>query len=309
MYCQVQVNTKEQLQVEQSARATRQPDAIVIDGCASLWVVHWPSQGSVQDLVTNFVKYVKGKLNVGTRVHVIFDRYCEYSIKSGTRCSRKAQVSRDHQLCLSFPLPPQQVALNVTKKQQQKKLIDMICDEFVSTVELLNLSNSLVVTGKIPIPTEVCNGLQILRPDFKTMHEEADVIIPHQVVYLASLGCCSIKVISDDTDVFVLLVHYYAEKNFTSTMEPASQGHSSANIGSTFAKHRSIAPQLLSAHALSGFDTVASYFGIGKIKVVKVLVEGNRLNHLGNLSANQKDVLYELTPFDAECYGQKYEAC
>ena len=74
----------------------------------------------------------------------------------------------------------------------------MICDELVSTLELLNLPNSLVVTGKILIPTEVCNGLQILRPDLKTMHKEADVIIPHQVVYLASLGCCSVKVISDD---------------------------------------------------------------------------------------------------------------
>ena len=83
----------------------------------------------------------------------------------------------------------------------------MICDELVSTVELLNLSNSLIVTGKIPISTEVCNGLQILRPDLRTMHEEADVINPHQVVYLACLGCCSIKVISDDMDIFVLLVH------------------------------------------------------------------------------------------------------
>ena len=90
-----------------------QSDAIVIDGCAILWV--WPSKGSVEDLVTNFVKYVKGKLKGGTRVHIIFDRYCEYSIKSGTRCSRKAQVSREHQLCLSSPLPPQQVALTVTK--------------------------------------------------------------------------------------------------------------------------------------------------------------------------------------------------
>ena len=67
-----------------------------------------------------------------------------------------------------------------------------------------------MVTGKIPIPTEVCNGLQIPRPDLKTMHEEADVIIPPQVIYLASLGCCSNKVISDDRDVFVLLVHYFA---------------------------------------------------------------------------------------------------
>ena len=80
------------------------------------------------------------------------------------------------------------------------QLIGMICEELVSTAELLNLPNILVVTGKIPISTEVCNGLQILRPDLKTMHVGADVIIPHQVVYLASLGC-SIKVISDNTDV------------------------------------------------------------------------------------------------------------
>ena len=38
------------LQVEQSAHATAPPDAIVIDGCALLWVVHWPSKASVQDL-------------------------------------------------------------------------------------------------------------------------------------------------------------------------------------------------------------------------------------------------------------------
>ena len=131
------------------------------------------------------------------------------------------------------------------------------------------------------------------------MHEEADVIISHQVIYLASLGCCSIKVISDDTDVFVLLVHYYAEKKLTSTflMEPTSQGRPLANIGSTVAKHRSIAPQLLSAHALSGCDTAVSYFGIGKTKVVKVLEAGNRLNHLGNPSANLEDVLCESTAF------------
>ena len=63
--------------MEQLAHATGQPDAIVIDGCANLWVVHWPNKGSVQDLVTNFVKYVKGKLKGGTRVHIIFDHYCE----------------------------------------------------------------------------------------------------------------------------------------------------------------------------------------------------------------------------------------
>ncbi len=80
---------------------------------------------------------------------------------------------------------PQQVALTVTKNKTQ--LMDMICYELMSTVELLNLPNSLVITGEIPIPSELCNALQILRPDLKTMQEVADVIIPLQVVYLESL--------------------------------------------------------------------------------------------------------------------------
>ena len=105
------------------------------------------------------------------------------------------------------------------------------------------------------------------------MHKEADVIISHQVVYLANLGWQNIKVISEDTNIFVLLVHYYADKKLTSSlvMEPTSQGRSSANIGSTVAKHRTTVPHQLSAHALSGCDTVASDLGIGKTKVVKVL--------------------------------------
>ena len=119
------------------------------------------------------------------------------------------------------------------------------------------------------------------------------------------------QVNSDNTDVFVLLVHYHSDKKLTSTllMEPTSQGRSSANIGSTIAKHRSFAPQLLSAHALSGCDTVASYIALGKTKAVKVIEAENRLNHLGNPSANLEDVLCESTAFVAACYGQKCEAC
>ena len=82
-------------------------------------------------------------------------------------------------------------------------------------------------------------------------------------------------------------------------MEPPSQGRSSANIGSTVSKHRTIAPQLISAHALSGCDSVASYFGIGKTKVVKVHEVG---------TANLVDVLCKSTAIIAVCYGQKCEA-
>jgi hypothetical protein len=38
------------------------------------------------------------------------------------------------------------------------------------------------------------------RPDLRTDHEEADVIIPHQIVHFASKTKMSLKVISEDTD-------------------------------------------------------------------------------------------------------------
>ena len=62
------------------------------------------------------------------------DCYCDYSIKSGTRCSHKVQVSREHQVCLGSPLLPQQVASTVTKTNKAK-LIDKICNALVFTVE------------------------------------------------------------------------------------------------------------------------------------------------------------------------------
>ena len=90
-------------------------------------------------------------------------------------------------------------------------------------------------------------------------------------------------------------------------MEPTSQRHLSVNTGSTVAKHRSIAPHLPSAHALTGCDTVASYFSIGKTKVVKALEAGHRLSHLGSPMVSLEDVLCESTAFVAAAYGQKCE--
>ena len=85
-------------------------------------------------------------------------------------------------------------------------------------------------------------------------------------------------------------------------MDPTSQGRSSVNISSAVAKHQTIAPYLLSAHALSGCDTVASDCGIGK-PVVKVFEAEYYFNHLGTTSANIEDVFCESTTFIVAYYG------
>ena len=47
----------------------------------------------------------------------------------------------------------------------------------------------------------------------RTTHEEADIIIIQQCYGVVSNGCSSVKVISDDTIVFVLLMFFYLQQN------------------------------------------------------------------------------------------------
>ena len=51
------------------------------------------------------------------------------------------------------------------------------------------------------------------------------------------------------------------------------------NISETMKKHNSIILDLLQTHTLTGWDTVASCFRIGKATGLKVLITGEYTNH------------------------------
>ena len=59
------------------------PDAVWIDACAILWIIHWPIHGTVHDYLEGFRIYVLHKL-ADSNTYVIFDRYNNYSNKSET---------------------------------------------------------------------------------------------------------------------------------------------------------------------------------------------------------------------------------
>ena len=113
------------------------------------------------------------------------------------------------------------------------------------------------------------------------------------MVVLADMGFKTINCICDDTYVFVLLAHYFAEESLSVSliMEPTSRSRSSTDIEATVAKHSGIVQQLIAAHAVSGCDTVGCYHGIGKTKVVKALSAGIEFNYLGDPKASLDDVL------------------
>ena len=72
----------------------------------------------------------------------------------------------------------------------------------------------MFVAGQDDVPTYTYSGLQIKRQDIKIIHEEADTIIPQQVQKAMDDGYINVKVICDDTDVFILLLYYYQKMNW-----------------------------------------------------------------------------------------------
>ena len=87
------------------------PEVTIIDGCALLWVISWPSQGVVQDYIDNFIHYIKQKLAKGD---VYLDRYNEYSIKDAARCCREKTGSKKYKLRPDTTLPKKIIVLTVT---------------------------------------------------------------------------------------------------------------------------------------------------------------------------------------------------
>lgn len=294
---------KRKLQIETSSRGIH-GDVQILDGCALLWTVYWPASGTVQDFASSFSSSVCRRLRESD-VYLIFDRYHEFSIKTGTRTARKQGASRVHQLSMNTVLPAQNVALTVTENKLQ--LIHHITEYLIRMTSDRGFTNRLVVTSKDATPVEVTNGQVIQRHDLKNNHEEADVIIVHQMLAAAANGARNISIICDDTDVFLLLSYFYSKHNLTINliMEPTSAGRTVTDIKKTAETHDMILGSVLAAHALSGCDTTSTLFGIGKLTVLKAITSGHSLDQMGQEDADMNDVIKEATNFMAHCYGIK----
>ena len=171
----------------------------------------------------------------------------------------------------------------------------------------------LILTGSQETPYKIQDGKVELCHELRTLHKEADVVIVNQLIWAVrdENPATNVLVKCDDTDVFVLLVHYYSKLNLTCClmMQGPVKGRKLIDVGLTVVRIREklkINPEnLLALHALSGNDTVAACHGIGKRKALKVLREHGSLsfNLLGDLSCDF-DALYSMAvQFLSLCYG------
>ena len=186
------------------------------------------------------------------------------------------------------------------------QLINIICNELLDHFTRSRCQKPLIITGQDDVPTNTQNSLQIKRQDMKTTHEEADVIIPQQVQKAMNDGCRNVKVICDDTDVFILLLYYYQKMNWQNYVLLASLDESRKliSIKGTAEKHRASFFLLPAMRVLSGCDTVPKMCGIGKVTALKIITH-NPLSFLSNLQSTTSDVIQKAKQFVARCYGVK----
>ena len=106
----------------------------------------------------------------------------------------------------------------------------------------------------------------------------------------------------DDTDVYILLIHFYCREILTLevTMESPIGGRTAIDIKATATKHANIAGSLPGVHPLSGCDTTAYLYGIGKATAPRTLSSGKSLKLLGMEDAAMNRVILEATSFIAK---------
>ncbi|KAF3842712.1 hypothetical protein F7725_001561 [Dissostichus mawsoni] len=292
--CKAKSTLKKSLQVEVSRRNAGDEDVTVIDGSALLWTIHWPADGTVADFIDNVKTRLISYLSESD-VYLIFDGYYDYSIKSVTRDVWETVVNRKHHLLLSTKLPAQKVVLSSI---ENKKQLNLLLFKELTEDRLFHLRGTNKHKGGL-MPHRDQDGRKKEPNELENQQEEADTIIVQQVLACAR-EAHQISVVSDDTDVFVLLLHHYHQAGLDVTH------HGIPQQGKSNSGHQGDTVQnLLPAHAISGCDTVSSYYGLGKGSVIKVLKAGYEVSAIGNIDAPFQQVLDPATAFISACYGIK----
>ena len=294
---------KSSIQILSGTRTLHPPTVIIVGGCALLWTAPWPSSPArVSDFISAAVTCFMRHTESCPAVHVVFDRYNELSTKSCCRLARQKGNSRVYTLKEDTPLPKQSLVLDVTANKQQ--IIQLIVNR-MSGMEKPP-GTRLIVNGPDPRPIHVGKGCQ----QTAVHHEEADVLMAYHMIQEAVTGEKFIRVLSDDTDVLVILAHHLHSRtndipeDVVLTMASCSASTSVICVNEVVRAHSEILPNLLAGHALTGCDTVSSFCGIGKATVLKKLKAFKGLLKLGELSVPMDDILKSCLEFTTMLYNQ-----
>ena len=166
------------------------PDIVIVDGQQLLYHIVWPCAGSASDLANSMM----GRLGQyqPTEVLVIFYRYDDRSAKDHERIRRAGEGAVNYNITISSKLPCRDA---IMKSKANKKALVRVLSSF-------NLGNNVVG-----------------REESMYSHDEADITIISYLLEAVNNGKNIVRVISDDTDVFVLLIYWVWRLQITSRVQ------------------------------------------------------------------------------------------
>ncbi|KAK2194020.1 hypothetical protein NP493_3g04026 [Ridgeia piscesae] len=123
---------------------------------------------------------------------------------------QRARLNLVHKLTQEMPAPAKPVILTNTKNKIQLNAMlvegPLNCDYYTNATQKHTLTTALVVVSDVPV--EIVDSVRIDRHDLCSTHKETDIIITQHAISCLLSGKCG-RVVCNDTDVIVLLVHFY----------------------------------------------------------------------------------------------------
>ena len=139
-------------------------------------------------------------------------------------------------------------------------------------------------------------------------HDKADITMISYLLMTAQCDTQVIRIPSDDTNVFVLLVYWVYRNKIQATVQMERWDGAIWDIDATCAQLGTKCLQILGMTYLTGSDTISYLYGKGKVSALKALRAGDfqgLYSALGELDATHAQLMEEGQTFFCAIYGQQ----
>lgn len=255
------------------------PEVTIVDTSQLLYHIIWPSKGDASVIVES----IKTKLSSrpGRKV-LVFDKYHDVSAKGHERMRRAGLRSIKYDFTMNTPLPSREAIMrNKHNKLELSKVLSAY--HFGENVSVESISKGLF------------------------SHDEADITMITCRLMVAQIGTQVIRILSDDTYVFVLLIFWVHQKKIQATVQMERSDGTVWNINAICEKLGPKCLQILGMHYLTGSDTTSYLYRKGKVSALKTLKASDfpgLYTVLGELDATPTQLMEVGQAFFCALYGQ-----
>jgi len=199
-------------------------DTIIMDVSQLFYHIVWPHGGSPSDLIAS-IQTQLSRYPCDSKKVVVFDKYRDVSAKDHERMRRAGEATADYELSITSTLPKRDV---IMKSKHSKRRLASVWSTF-------SLGENITVETA---------------DDGIYGHDEADITMICYVLEASSSGEDVIRVLSDDKDVFVLLVYWVFRAQLRCKVQMERWDGAIVDINATCMELGPKCLQLLGMHAL-----------------------------------------------------------